>query len=97
MYRSIERYAVQEYGIKSTHFTMPKSEKKALDVLNIDERKRLEQYLLHHLDRINLGILLCLFTGLCIGELCGLTWERMHFAERKAKKNESNELYKGGI
>lgn len=63
VYRSIEQYAVQEYNVKSTNFTMPKAEKKQLDVLNAAERRQLEQYLLHNLTRTNLGILLCLFTG----------------------------------
>ncbi len=79
VYRSIEQYAVQEYGVKSTSFTMPKVEKKQLDVLNSAERRRLEQYLLHNLTRTNLGILLCLFTGLRVGELCGLTWGDIDF------------------
>ena len=64
VYHSIEQYAVQEYGIKSTHFTMPKVEKKQLDVLNTAERKKLEQYLLNNLTNTNLAILLSLFTGL---------------------------------
>ena len=79
MYRSIEQYAVQEYNVKSTNFTMPKAEKKQLDVLNAAERRQLEQYLLHNLTRTNLGILLCLFTGLRVGELCGLTWGDIDF------------------
>ncbi len=79
VYRSIEQYAVQEYGVKTTHFTMPKIQKKQLDVLNPSERKRLEQYLLHNLTNTNLAILLCLFTGLRVGELCGLTWGDIDF------------------
>ncbi|MBQ8905209.1 MAG: hypothetical protein IJY85_02445 [Ruminococcus sp.] len=42
VYRSIETYAIREYGIRETHFTIPKSEKKQLDVLSESERKRLE-------------------------------------------------------
>lgn len=79
VYHSIEHYAVQEYGIKTINFTMPKAEKKQLDVFNNIERKRLEQYLLHNLTNTNLGILLCLFTGLRVGELCGLTWGDIDF------------------
>ncbi len=79
VYHSIEQYAVQEYGVKSTHFTMPKVEGKQLNVLNFSERKRLEQYLLHNLTSTNLAILLCLFTGLRVGELCGLTWGDIDF------------------
>ncbi|MCM1508451.1 MAG: site-specific integrase [Ruminococcus flavefaciens] len=80
VYHSIEQYAVQEYGVKSTHFTMPKVEGKQLDVLNSIERKRLEQYLLNNLTNTNLAILLCLFTGLRVGELCGLTWDDIDFS-----------------
>ncbi len=79
VYHSIEKYAVQEYGVKSTNFTMPKVERKQLNVLNFSERKRLEQYLLHNLNNTNLAILLCLFTGLRVGELCGLTWGDIDF------------------
>lgn len=80
VYQSIEQYAVQEYGVKSTNFTMPKVERKQLNVLNFSERKRLEQYLMHNLTSTNLAILLCLFTGLRVGELCGLTWGDIDFS-----------------
>ena len=72
VYRSIEAYAAREYGIRETHFTMPKVDKKQTDVLNAFERKRLESYLLHNQNNTNISVLLCLFTGLRIGELCGL-------------------------
>ena len=74
VYRSIEAYAAREYGIQETHFTMPKTEKKHTDVLNAFERKRLENYLLHNQNNANISVLLCLFTGLRVGELCGLKW-----------------------
>lgn len=79
VYRSIEAYASREYGIRESHFTMPKIEKKQTDVLNCLERKRLEQYLISNLTNTNLGILLCMFTGLRIGELCGLKWSDIDF------------------
>ena len=63
VYHSIEQYAVQEYHIRGTHFTMPKAEKKQLDVLSSEERKKLEQYLLQTGLTIDLAILLCLFRG----------------------------------
>ena len=79
VYHSIEQYAVQEYHIRGTHFTMPKAEKKQLDVLSSEERKKLEQYLLQTGLTIDLAILLCLFTGLRVGELCGLQWNDIDF------------------
>lgn len=35
-----------------------------------------------HPDALNLGILLCLLTGIRIGELCALTWEKISISER---------------
>ena len=75
VYRSIENYAAREYGLRETHFTMPKTQSKQTAVLTSTERKRLETYLLGNPDRTNMAILLCLFTGLRVGELCGLKWE----------------------
>lgn len=82
VYRSIENYAAREYDIKETHFTMPKTEKKQTEVLTVFERKRLESYLLHNPNNTNMSILLCLFTGLRIGELCGIRWNDIDFESR---------------
>lgn len=44
-----------------------------------DKRRKLEQNLLLSDDTLSLGILLTLFTGIRIGELCGLRWEDVDF------------------
>lgn len=80
VYRSIERYACNEYGIRETNFTMPKTYSQKTDVLNVNERKILESYLIENMNRTNMAILLCLFTGLRIGEVCGLKWEDIDFS-----------------
>lgn len=74
VFRSISMYAEREYGIRSVHFTMPKTEQKKMEVLNADERRRLEQYLISVPNLTHASILLCMFTGLRVGELCGLQW-----------------------
>ncbi len=97
VYHSIEQYAVQEYHIRGTHFTMPKAEKKQLDVLSSEERKKLEQYLLQTGLTIDLAILLCLFTGLRVGELCGLQWSDIDFENGTLSvKRTVQRIYRNG-
>lgn len=89
VYRSIESFAAREYGIRETHFTMPKIEKKRTDVLNAFERKRLENYLIHNQNNTNVSVLLCLFTGLRVGELCGLRWGDIDFENGTVSVNRT--------
>lgn len=46
-----------------------------LRVFSHVEEQILFEYLSEKLDYTNLGILICMFTGIRIGELCSLTWE----------------------
>lgn len=46
-----------------------------LRVFSHDEEQLLFEYLSKEIDYTNLGILICMFTGIRIGELCSLTWE----------------------
>lgn len=48
--------------------------KTELDVLNISEHKKLVNYLQDNFTFRNLGIYICLSTGMRIGEICGLKW-----------------------
>ena len=50
------------------------SDKNKIKRMNIEEQKNLVKYLKGHLNPTTLGILLSLYMGLRIGELCGLTW-----------------------
>ena len=75
VFRSISAYSERETGIRSVHFTMPKAEQKKVEVLNAAERNRLVNHLLKNKSKSNIGILLCMFSGLRVGELCGLKWQ----------------------
>ena len=59
-----------------------KQDSKTIRVLNIVEQKQLCTYILKNPDPCNLGILVCLFTGLRIGEICALRWEDVSLLER---------------
>lgn len=51
-------------------------------VLERMEQKRLEDFLLKTPDPEKLGILVCLYTGLRIGEICGLHWKDIDLQEQ---------------
>lgn len=54
-------------------------------ILSIDEERRLNSVLLFNQNIYKLGILLCLYTGIRVGELCALKWEDISFEEKTLK------------
>jgi integrase len=64
-----------------TQITVPKS-RKEMRVFSVQERRRLEQCLLNGINLPKLGVLLCLYTGIRIGELCALKGENIDLSER---------------
>ena len=49
----------------------------ATGILSVDEQKRLKNFLMHDTDRSKLAVLLCLYTGIRIGEVCALRWKNI--------------------
>lgn len=79
MLNEMLRYAAARYGFTlmtpyRVHLTKKEVE---LRVLTEREQTQLTRYLMQDLSNRNLGILLCLYTGLRIGELCALKWENI--------------------
>ena len=69
-----------KYGQRQYNFPLPEVlylpvTKKEMRVLSIEEQKKLTTYLYKEIDVYKFGILLALYTGIRIGELCGLKWE----------------------
>lgn len=84
---------IQKYGVKyklmnlnqidvvfPTHAT-----KKELEVMSKDNQKKLFEYLKDNFSFKNLGIVICLCTGLRIGELCALRWQDFDMEENVVK------------
>lgn len=69
------RYAEEEYKISTPKIRYLKEEKKNMRVLSIDEQIKLTKYLNNNIEIYKFGILLALYTGIRIGELCALQWE----------------------
>ena len=60
---------------------LPKEKPKDMRVLSIDEQAALEKFLCSDMDESMLGIFLCLYTGLRVGEVCALMWSDICFEE----------------
>lgn len=56
------------------NYKSPKVIKKDIKILTKYEQSRLEKYILDNFTSYNLGILISLYTGLRIGEICALKW-----------------------
>lgn len=54
---------------------LPKSVKKMPEIFTVQEWKCLEEHLKRQTDDFSFGILICMYTGMRIGELSGLRWE----------------------
>lgn len=83
--KNVFKYAAQCENIivaDINNITVKQSQQKPLRILSMQEQKKLHDYLLQDLSLTNLGILLCLYTGIRIGEVCALQWEDISFEEK---------------
>ena len=77
-------YGASYYHTKLFQYSYQKqnTEKKWIEVFNQMEQIKLLQYLYTEMDIYKVGILLCISTGLRLGEICALKWEDI---DRKGK------------
>lgn len=68
--------------LNNIEFVYPKEKKTEIHVMSFSEEKKFIEFLLIDLDRCKLGILLSLFTGLRIGEICALRWKDISIKDK---------------
>lgn len=69
----------------SSKIKLPKETVSTIKILSSIEQQRLIMFLKPQLDLQKLGILICLFTGMRLGEICGLRWEDIDFSNSLIK------------
>ena len=85
--RAILKYTEKQFPrvFPVIEINYPRDVKKEMRVLSIEEQKIFIQYLMVDMDECKFGILLALYTGIRIGELCALQWENISVNEGTIK------------
>ena len=80
----ILRYAADQYHVTLPEIKRPsgKTRWKEAGTFTRSEQTKLLSVLCADMDRFKLGVLLCLFTGLRLGELCALKWSDIDLADK---------------
>lgn len=84
LFKSIIKYFKNYGGHSQIDFNKIKLKKKRkkLEVLSINDQNKLTLHLRENLNGASIGILLSLFAGLRIGEVCALCWEDISYVNQ---------------
>ena len=67
----------------------PRSSEKKVECFSMSEQKKIEQYILNERNTRFFGVLLCLYTGLRIGELLALEWSDIDMSKGELRVNKT--------
>lgn len=82
--KSILKFAERKYGanFKLDLITMPTAHKNELQIFNEKEVKKIEKECISSQDIRTIGVLISVYTGMRIGEVCALKWENIDFGKK---------------
>lgn len=81
VFKSMAKYISRIHGFRNplSDVILPKVEKKEMNLFSDSQQKQLCEHLLKSTDNASICVLLSLYTGLRIGEICGLKWDDIDF------------------
>ncbi len=83
VFKSMAKYISRVHGFRNplADVILPKVTKTEMKLFSDTQQKQLCRHLLKNTDNTSIGILLSLYTGLRIGEICGLKWGDIDFGK----------------
>ena len=89
--KAILKYAERKYDInfKISLISTPAQITNEVEVFNDKDRKKMEKYCIQSKEIRDLGVLISLYTGLRIGEVCALKWSDIDFEKKYIKVNHT--------
>lgn len=83
--KSILSYANTKYNcnVKIKQIEAPKLEQEPLVILNKLEQQKFQEYCIKEHSLKSIGLIVCLNTGLRIGEICALKWNNINLEKRE--------------
>ncbi len=91
----IEMQLIKPFAIK-IRVPSDNEKLKKMPLFTHEELVTLKSYCIASKQNINLGILICMYTGIRIGELCALTWDDIDFVDNTMLVNKTiQKLYLG--
>lgn len=94
--RSVLKFAAKQYpgGLPQVEISYPRVPRKDMRVLTEQEQKDFTAYLMTDVDPCKFGILLALFTGMRVGEVCALRWENISLQDKTIRINATMQRLK---
>ena len=99
VFKSMAKYISKIHRFRNimANVTLPKVHRKEMQLLSPIQQRQLCNYLLHNLNPTSLCVLLSLYTGLRVGEVCGLMWGDIDFEKSVLTVRKTVQRIRSGV
>lgn len=89
VFNQVMKYGAEQYHMPSIKYSRKSNKKNVskIEVFSPEEQKKLLFFLHNHINIEKMGIVLCLSTGLRLGEVCALKWADIDFVSKTLHVN----------